>query len=239
MRISDLPIPNLFLASLSEPDYEALRPHLEEVRLPSRLILHEMGAPIDHCYFSDGGMISLVIGLEDGTMVEAGVVGREGFAGVAALMGFKDTAPHTSMIQIPGVGLRIPSDVLREEMLHRPALLQQVHRISHALSVQVAQTAACNAHHTLPERLARWLLMAHDRAESDALPLTQEFISMMLAVRRPRVTVAALSLQAAGAIHYDRGRVVVVDRQRLEEASCECYAMVRDHYRRVLGWPPT
>jgi len=138
----------------------------------------------------------------------------------------------------PGTGLRIVPGVLRDEMLRRPALLQQVLRFAQVLNVQISHTAACNAHHSLQERLARWLLMAHDRAESDALPLTQEFLSMMLAVRRPGVTVAARSLQAIGAINYERGRIVVLDRARLEEASCECYGIVREYYRRILGWPP-
>ena len=235
---SQLPVPNLFLASLPEDDLEALRPHLETVRLPSRLILHEMRSSIEHCYFTDGGMTSLLIRLEDGAMIEAGVIGKEGFAGAAALMGLEDSAPQTSMIQMPGIGLRIGSGVLRTEMLRRPALLDRVLRFTQVLTAQISHTAACNAHHNLQERLARWLLMAHDRAESAALPLTQEFVSMMLAVRRPGVTVAARSLQAIGAIDYERGRIVVRDRERLEEASCECYGIVREHYRRVLGWPP-
>ena len=226
-ELSELPIPNLFLASLQRDDFAALRPHLEIVRLSLRQILHEMGAPIGHCYFTDGGMTSLVIRLEDGANIEAGVVGKEGFAGAPALMGFEGSSPYTSMIQMPGVGLRIPSDVLRTEMLRRPTLLDRVHRFTQVLNTQIAHTAACNAHHNLQERLARWLLMAHDRAESDTLPLTQEFISMMLAVRRPGVTVAARSLQAIGAIEYERGRIVVLDRGRLEESSCECYAIVR------------
>ena len=237
--ISQLPIPNLFLASLPEDDLAALRPHFEKVRLPLRQILHEGGAPIEHCYFTDGGMTSLLIPLEDGANIEAGVVGKEGFAGGPALMGFEDSSPYTSMIQMPGVGLRIGSDVLRTEMLRRPVLLDRVLRFTQVLNTQISHTAACNAHHNLQERLARWLLMAHDRAESDALPLTQEFISMMLAVRRPGVTVAARSLQATGAIEYERGRILVRDRQRLEEASCECYGIVREHYRRQLGWPAT
>jgi CRP-like cAMP-binding protein len=238
-EISELPIPNLFLASLPEEDFEALRPYLEKVRLPSREILHEMGAPIEHCYFTDGGMTSLVIRLEDGAMIEAGVVGKEGFAGGPALMGFEGSSPYTSMIQMPGLGLRMPAAVLRAEMLRRPTLLDRVHRFTQALNAQISHTAACNAHHNLQERLARWLLMARDRADSDALPLTQEFISMMLAVRRPGVTVAARSLQATGAIDYERGRIIVLDRGRLEEAACECYGIVREHYRRVLGWPGT
>src|SRR3954453_1321115 len=236
--ISEFPTPNLFLASLPEDDLEALRPHLEQVRLPLRMILHERGQPIEHCYFSDGGMVSLLIRLEDAANIEAGVVGKEGFAGCAGLMGFAKSAPHTSMIQMPGIGLRIATGLVRDEMLQRPDFLDRVLRFSQALNAQIAHTAACNAHHSLSERLARWLLMAHDRAESDMLPLTQEFVSMMLAVRRPGVTVAARSLQATGAIHYERGRISVLDRQLLEEASCECYGTVREHYRHVLDWPP-
>jgi CRP-like cAMP-binding protein len=237
-RISELPVPNLFLASLPEDDFNALRPHFERVRLTLRQILHEMGSPIEHCYFTDGGMTSLLIRLDDGASIEAGVIGKEGFAGAAALMGFEDASPFTSMIQMPGIGVRIVSGILRDEMLRRPALLQQVLRFTQALTAQISHTAACNAHHELPERLARWLLMAHDRAESDTLPLTQEFLSIMLAVRRPGVTVAARSLQAIGAIEYQRGRIIVLDRALLEEASCECYGIVREHYRRVLGWLP-
>ena len=181
---------------MPEDDLKALGPHFERVRLTLRQILHEMGSPIEHCYFTDGGMTSLLIRLDDGASIEAGVIGKEGFAGAAALMGFEDASPFTSMIQMPGIGVRIVSGVLRDEMLRRPALLQQVLRFTQALTAQISHTAACNAHHKLPERLARWLLMAHDRAESDTLPLTQEFLSIMLAVRRPGVTVAARSLQA-------------------------------------------
>jgi CRP-like cAMP-binding protein len=234
----DPPIPNLFLASLPQEDYERLRPHLEPVTLSLRKILFEMGQPIEHCTFSDGGMTSLLIRLGDGAMIEVGVVGKEGFAGLAALMGAGAAAPHTSMIQMPGKGVRIKPGILREEMLRSPALLDRVLRYAQALNVQISQTAACNAQHDLQERLARWLLLAHDRAEGDVLPLTQEFASMMLAVRRPGVTVAARSLQSTGAIEYDRGRITVLDRRRLEEASCECYGAVRKQFQQLLGWPP-
>src|SRR5437763_4718639 len=132
-----LPIPNLFLASLPEDDFAALRPHLETMRLSLRQVLHEMGAPIEHCYFPDGGMTSLVIRLEDGANIEAGVVGKEGFAGAPALMGFEDAAPQTSMIQMPGIGVRISSRLLRNEMLLRPAFLDGVHRFSQTLNAQI------------------------------------------------------------------------------------------------------
>jgi CRP-like cAMP-binding protein len=235
--ISELPVPNLFLASLARDDYERLRPHLERVELPSRMIMTEMGQPIEHCYFTDRGMTSLVIRLEDGALIEAGIVGKEGFSGSPALMGAATASPHTNMVQMPGVGARLKASVMREAMLRSPALLDRVLVYSQALNIQISQTAVCNAHHDLNERLARWLLMAHDRADGDVLPLTQEFISIMLAVRRPGVTVAARSLQNTGAIHYERGRIHVLDRERLEEISCECYGIVREQFQRLLGWP--
>jgi CRP-like cAMP-binding protein len=234
---ADLPVPNLFLASLPQEDYDRLRPHFELVELPLRKILYEMGQPVEHCWFTDGGMTSLVIRLEDGAQIEAGVVGKEGFTGLSALMGAGTAAPHTSMIQMPGIGARIDASLLRDEMLRRPALLERVLRYAQALNIQVSQTAVCNARHDLQERLARWLLMAHDRSETDTLPLTQEFISMMLAVRRPGVTVAAHTLQNTGAIHYERGRIQVLDRHRLEDVACECYGIVRQQYQAILGWP--
>src|SRR3954453_16454427 len=123
-----------------------------------------------------------------------------------------------------------------DEMLERPMLLERGHRYSHALSIQISQTGVCNARHGLSERLARGLLMAHARADRDVLPLTQEFISMMLAVRRPGVTVAARSLQNTGAIDYERGQITVLDRERLEDASCECYEIVREQFQDLLGW---
>jgi CRP-like cAMP-binding protein len=236
MANAHLPIPNLFLAALPEDALNRLRPHLEVMEMPLRKILFEMGQPMPHLYFPDSGMISLLIPLEDGALIEVGVVGKEGFAGLAALLG-AETAVHTSMVQLPGTGARIKTDTVRQEMQRSPALLSRVLRYAQALQVQVSQTAVCNVHHNLQERLARWLLMAHDRAASDTLPLTQEFLSMMLGVRRPGVTVAATILQQTGAISYTRGRIAVLDRARLEAASCECYGMVQEQFSQLLGRP--
>jgi CRP-like cAMP-binding protein len=234
---SDLPVSNLFLASLPQEDLGRLQAHCERVDLPARTILYEMGQSVEHCTFVDGGLTSLTVRLLDGAIIEAGIVGREGVVGVCALMGADIPAPHTSMIQMPGAGVRIASRLLRDEMRRRPALLDRVLRYSHALGVQISQTAACNAHHTLQKRLARWLLMAHDRADGNVLPLTQEAVATMLAVRRPGVTEAAQSLQGTSAIAYERGRITVLDRRRLEEASCECYGIVREQFQQLLGWP--
>ena len=132
---SELPVPNLFLASLPQDDFEALRPHFERVRLSSGQILHKMGSPIEHCYFTDGGMTSLIVDLEDGASIEVGVVGKEGFAGAAALMGFADVSPFTSMVQIPGIGLRIVPGVLRDEMMRRPALFEAVLKFIQVLNI--------------------------------------------------------------------------------------------------------
>ena len=234
MANAHLPIPNLFLAALPKDDLNRLRPHLEVMEMPVRKILFETGQPIPHLYFPNSGMISLLIPLEDGALLEVGVVGKEGFAGLAALLG-AETAAHTSMVQMPGTGARIKTDIMRQKMQRSPALLSRVLRYAQALHVQVSQTAVCNVHHNLQERLARWLLMAHDRAASETLPLTQEFISMMLGVRRPGVTVAATILQQTGAISYTRGRITVLDRKRLEETSCECYNMVKEQFDQLFG----
>lgn len=231
------PAANLFLASLPREEYGRLRPHFEQVELPFRMMLYETGEPIQHCTFFDGGgMISLTIRLEDGAQVEAGLVGNEGFAGLSALMG-DGLAVHASMVQMPGVGTRIESSRLRDAMLRNPAVLDRVLCYSQAITTQISQTAVCNAHHSLEQRLARWILMAHDRAESDELPLTQELLAGMLAVHRPSVTLVAQALQRTGAIDYGRGRITVLDRKRLEAMCCECYGMVQKRFQQLLGWP--
>jgi CRP-like cAMP-binding protein len=225
-----------FLSSLAPDDRLRLQPHLKPVSLRSRSLLHEIGQPIQHCYFVDHGMVSLLVRMEDGDLIEAGVVGREGMAGLSAVLG-ADQAQHTAMVQLPGTGVQVPAVVVRDLMLDSPTFLDRVLRFSQALNSQLSQSAACNARHSLPERLARWLLMAHDRAGSDRLELTQEFISMMLAVRRSGVTIAAHTLQATQAIEYHRGSILVRDRQLLEQASCECYEAICRQTRRLLDWP--
>jgi CRP-like cAMP-binding protein len=181
-------------------------------------------------------MASLVLPLQDGGLSEAGVVGKEGFVGMSALSG-SETAPHSAMIQMPGKGIRLSVATFGEQMMRSPALLNRVFRFSQALNAQISQTAVCNARHALAERLARWLLMAHDRADADMLPLTQEFLSMMLGVQRAGVSIAAHTLQHTGAIEYARGRVNVRDRSLLEESACECYASLTEQSRNLIGWP--
>jgi CRP-like cAMP-binding protein len=234
--ISESSVSNLFLATIALADLAAMTPYLEPVSLPARHILQDKDQPVEHIYFPGRGMISLVMPLEDGALIETGLVGREGAIGLSALTGHKPSL-HSAMVQMQGDAMRIRASVMRELSLRHPGLMTQVLLSSQALYAQVSYAAVCNVRHNLLERLARWLLMAHDRAENEVLPLTQEFMAMMLGARRPGVTVAANMLQHSGAITYGRGRVSICDRRRLEDSACECYAAQRGVYRRLLNWP--
>jgi CRP-like cAMP-binding protein len=226
-------ISNRLLAALAREDFDPLKAHLEPVPLPHKQTLSNPNTPIDHVYFPQEGMVSLVQPLENGAMIEIGMIGNEGFVGAPVLLG-ADTSPLEAMVQIPGSALRMQASVLREEARRSSALLGLLLRYVQALHIQVSLSAACNGRHTLPERLARWLLTARDRATSDRMPLSHEFLSMMLGVRRAGVTVALGTLKAAGLIRNTHGQVTVIDRQGLEAASCECYGTVRNEYQRLV-----
>jgi CRP-like cAMP-binding protein len=179
-------IADQLLAGLPPRALAKLRRHLESVSLPGRQVLAKPGAQIDHVYFPESGMVSLVHALADGTQIEVGVVGREGFVGVAVLNG-ADTSPIEAMVQTPGSALRMSATVFRAQVARSKPISDAAHRYAQALHVQVSETAACNGRHVLQERLARWLLAARDRAESNELPLSREFLSMMLGARRSRL----------------------------------------------------
>src|SRR6266481_4363739 len=189
-------ISNRLLVALPREDLDFLRPHLEAVLLPHKQTLSEPNAPINHVHFVQEGMVSLVQPLENGAMIEVGMIGNEGFVGVPVLLG-ADTSPLEAMVQIPGSALRMQASAFREEVTRRSTLLALLLRYVQGLHIQVSLSAACNERHTLPERLARWLLTARDRATSDRMPLSHEFLSMMLGVRRAGVTVAGGMLTAA------------------------------------------
>ncbi len=198
-------------------------------------VLYERSSLIEHVYFVESGMISLVSGTEENQLgVEVGIVGREGLAGVPAMFDDEPIAFYRTLVQMAGVALRMPVSSLRAVAADLPALRQLGIRYMQAVNVQAAQSAACNTIHTLQRRAARWLLIAHDRADGDELSLTQEFLSNMLGVRRPGVTLAAGALQDAGLITYSRGRLKIVDRAGLEAAACSCYSIVREEYDRLL-----
>jgi CRP-like cAMP-binding protein len=226
-------ISNRLLVALAREDLDPLRPHLEPVPLSLKQILSNPNMPIDHVYFPQDGMVSLVQPLENGAMIEVGMIGKEGLVGVPVLLG-ADTSPLEAMVQIPGLALRMEASVFRKEA-GRAALLGLLLRYVQALHIQVTLSAACNGRHTLVERLARWLLIARDRATSDQMPLSHEFLSMMLGVRRAGVTVALGTLKAAGLIYNSHGQVTINDRRGLEAACCECYRTVRNEYERLLA----
>lgn len=197
-------------------------------------ILQGAAEPAKSIYFVEAGIISLLAPLEQGGRIEVGHVGREGAAGVHAALG-ADTLTSEIMAQSDGVAFRIDAAVVRGVIEDSRQLRQTLSGFANALHAQVAQTAACNGAHEVGQRLARWLLMVHDRTDGDTLNLTHEVISLMLGVTRPGVTIAAGALQRAGLIQYSRGRLTIVDRAGLEAVACECYTIVAAYYRSELG----
>ncbi|RYJ02704.1 MAG: Crp/Fnr family transcriptional regulator, partial [Acetobacteraceae bacterium] len=202
--------------------------------MPFRQMVQIPNEAITAGYFIESGFISMVITLEDGDGAEVGLVGREGMLGLPLVYG-TDRSDIEGIVQCPGTALRIEAGALLEACEWSPALRQRLLRYALAHHEQVAHTAACNGRHQTEQRLARWLLMAHDRADEDRFPITHELLSMMLGLRRAGVSVAAGSLQRAGLIRYDRGQMEVTDRAGLEQAACECFAAVRSEYERLLG----
>lgn len=223
---------NLTLASMPSPDLTRLTPHLSLVDLPRNQTLQESGKPIDTVYFLEQGICSIVATMAGGATVEVGIIGREGFVGLPAVLG-TGQSPNRCFMQVPGHGYRVKSRILMEQVETSAALRTYLLRCVQALLTQTAQTAACNRVHGLPERLSRWLLMCHDRVQVDCVAITQEFLAMMLGTRRSSLTVAVGILQKAGLITYTRGHVTIDDRVGLQNAACECYQVVHDEYVRL------
>ena len=216
---------SLLLAALPENQYQRLLPHLEPFALEhGRSCMKSVSQSSTAISFD--AVVSLVTQMEDGKIVEVGLVGNEGMTGLPFLLGQKKSAER-AIVQIPNGGVRAKADVVLKEFMRCDGLHSILLRYLNSLLRQVAQTAACNASHTIEERLSRWLLMCHDRVASDQINLTQEFIAEMLGTRRATVNVGAINLQSAGLIKYNRGRIQIVDRPGLEGFSCECYAAVR------------
>jgi len=228
---------NHLLAALSAEESERIVPVLDVVELKLKHVLHKPGEPIQFVYFPGGGFCSVLTVLEDGGMVEVATIGREGMVGIAAVL--DGVSPNgTSMVQGEAeVCYRMTAGGFRREMDRRGRFYALLTRYSHAMIGFVMQSTACNAVHSIEQRLARWLLMAQDRMETNQFPLTQEFVAMMLGATRPTVTVVAGTLQKAGLITYHRGHVTVVDRPKLEVASCECYRVATDLLQSVTKPP--
>ncbi len=225
-------IHNLILLGLPPKERELLFPKLEFVRLKTHHVLHEPGDTLKSAYFCDTGLISILSVFPDGKSVEVGLVGKEGFIGVPLVAGFR-TAATRAIAQIEATAFRVDADSLTTALQQCPRLERKLQQFSQIMAMQVTQIAACNRLHEVNERLARWLLMSADRVGSNSVPLTQEFLAQMLGTRRSSVTVAAGMLQRAGLITHSRGDVQIIDRPNLEEAACECYAIMQ---RQAKEW---
>ena len=225
---------NRILNALTRSEYERLAVHLDPINLPQGEVLCQPDQPITHVYVPNRGTVSLVSTFEDGGSVEVSMVGNEGMFGVCVFLGSIST-PLLAQVQLPGDGLRMRADVLKKEFRKGGQLQDILLRYTQAFITQIAQTAACNRAHPIEGRLVRWLLMCQDRSSSKDLNLTQEFIATMLGVRRAGVTEAAGQLQDAGLIEYRRGHITILDRERLEAASCECYPVVKKEFARLIG----
>ena len=225
---------NRLLAALPPEVLAALWPRLHPVELPLRRVLHVAGEPITAVYFPETGYVSALASMEDGDAAEVGMVGREGMVGLPVLLG-AECDDIEAVVQSPGTALRMDAAAFRAELERAPAFRTLLLRYALVHHGQVARTAACNGRHHTDQRLARWLLMAHDRARTDQFPMTHEFLGMMLGVRRAGITVAAGQLQKAGFVRYERGCIEVTDRPGLESAACECYGIVRRACDALLG----
>lgn len=228
------PTENRILNALNGEEYNRLAPHLEFITTKHGQILYQSDQPIDYVYFPDKMMISLVSQMADGGSVEVGVVGFEGMAGLPFVLGV-DESPHETMVQIQDGAARMPARLFKEEFKRGGVLQDVLLRYAQSLMQMTSQVAACNRAHLVEERLARWLLMCHDRCLCEDMPLTHELLAMMLGVRRAGVTTAALTLQAEGLIHYARGHIQITNRQGLEEYACECYAKLKTEFDRVTS----
>jgi CRP-like cAMP-binding protein len=233
MTVQAQEIKNRLLSSLPPEDFGALAEHLQPVTLPKKRVLYEVGAPLEHVYFIDEGIASVLTMMEDGASSEVGMVGPEGVVGLSALLGGTASAQHVVM-QLPGAGHHIAAHRCKAAFDHRPALRAALLRFTEDLLNLSAQTAGCNRLHSVEQRTARWLLMASDRTGSNTLSLTQEFLAAMLGVRRTGVSEAMGELQRSGLIRYRRGEITIVDRLGLEATACECYGLDWRRVERLL-----
>jgi CRP-like cAMP-binding protein len=224
---------NYLLAALPEPEWYRWLPELEPIDMPLGQVLYESGSTLSHVYFPISSIVSLLYVMEDGASAEIAVVGNEGIVGISLFMGGGST-PSRAVVQSAGRGLRLKAQMMKDEFDKNGPVLHLLLRYTQALITQMSQTAVCNRHHSLDQQLCRWLLLSLDRLPGDELVMTQELIANMLGVRRGGVTEAALRLQEAGLIRYARGHITVLDRAGLERRTCECYAVVKKEYDRLL-----
>ena len=233
VTLSDI-VENHLLAALPATEYVRLLPHLRPVTLSLGEVVYEAGGTLEYVYFPTGAVVSLLYTMQDGSTAEMGLVGNDGMVGIALILG-GGTMHNRAVIQVAGKAFRLRGKLLQQEFALGGYVHDLLLRYTQALITQISQTAVCNRLHSVEKRLCRWLLLSHDRAQSDELVMTQEFISNMLGGRRESVTVAAGRLQDAGLIHYARGRIQILDRIGLEAAVCECYDIVRKEIARMFA----
>lgn len=226
-------VENRILAALPREEYERLLTKLEKVFMEFHQILFEPDQRIEYVYFPNTAMVSLLNVMENGETAEVGVVGYEGVVGLPVFLD-ADSVSSMAMTQIEGEGMRMRTENFREEANRQGPLHRLLQRYTQALLMQVSQTAACNRFHSVEERFCRWMLMTHDRVREDNFPMTQEFLSQMLGIRRPTLSVVAGMLQKAELIRYNRGRMTILDRKGLEAGACECYRLVRKDFDRLI-----
>jgi CRP-like cAMP-binding protein len=226
---------NHLLGCLPDAEWQRWSPLLERVQMPLGQVLYESGVTLGYVYFPITAIVSLLYVMENGASAEIAVVGNEGLVGVSLFMGGEST-PSRAVVQSAGLGCRLKAQTMKAEFDRAGPVLHLLLRYTQALLTQMAQTAVCNRHHSLDQQLCRWLLLSLDRLQGDELVMTQELIANMLGVRREGVTEAALKLQKSGLIRYARGHITVLDRKGLEARTCECYAVVKREYDRLL--PP-
>ena len=224
---------NHLLAALPQEEWQRWAPHLELIDLKLGQVLYESGGKMQHVYFPVDAIVSLLFVLENGSSAEIAVVGNEGIVGISLFMG-GETTPSRAVVQSAGKCIRLSAQVLKKECKESMPVMHLLLRYTQALLTQMTQTAVCNRHHSLDQQLCRWLLLSMDRLTGSHLLMTQELIANMLGVRREGVTEAAGRLQKAGLIRYTRGKIDVIDRAGLEARTCECYAVVKKEYDRLL-----
>ena len=227
------PRDNRLIDALSASELKRIRRHLELVEMPLGAVVYESGRHISYVYFPTDSIVSLLYVLESGASAEIAVVGNEGVVGVSLFMG-GETTPSRAVVQSAGSAFRMSGAVMKQEFTRGRSMQHLMLRYTQALITQMAQTAVCNRHHSIEEQLCRWLLLSADRLSTNELRMTQELIANMLGVRREGVTEAAGKLQEDGLIEYSRGRITIVDRPKLEKRVCECYAVVKTEYDRLL-----
>ena len=230
----DDPTQNRLLALLPADEYQRLRPHLLPVSFSLGEIVYEFGAQLDYVFFPTTTIISLLYTTESGSSAEMGLTGNDGVVGIALFMG-GGTMPNRGVVQSAGNAFKLKARILKDEFAMGGSFQRLLLRYTQALITQISQTAVCNRLHSVEQQLCRWLLLSHDRLNTNELVMTQELIADMLGVRREGVTVAAGRLQDDGAISYVRGHIQILDREKLEQTVCECYRVVKGEVERLLG----